>query len=124
VLDGRDPFSVTLPLGYELWGEADVVGVGTRLFYGFTNGASTTSSPLSASMLIPDRERFRKPAVIGDAKPILRRLIDALGAPTAHGCHAREMLDANARAPAKLAPKSDSDAIRAELGRTAFWSTR
>ena len=37
VLDSRDPFSVTLPLGRELWGEADVVlGVGTRLFYGFT----------------------------------------------------------------------------------------
>ena len=25
VLDSRDPFSVTLPLGRELWGEADVV---------------------------------------------------------------------------------------------------
>ena len=36
VLDGRDPFAVTLPLGRELWGEADVVlGIGTRLFYGF-----------------------------------------------------------------------------------------
>ncbi len=32
VLDGRDPFSVTLPLGHELWGEADaVLAVGTRL---------------------------------------------------------------------------------------------
>ena len=32
VLDGRDPFSVTLPLGRELWGEADaVLAVGTRL---------------------------------------------------------------------------------------------
>ena len=32
VLDSRDPLSVTLPLGRELWGEADVVlGVGTRL---------------------------------------------------------------------------------------------
>src|SRR5437016_12570222 len=38
VLDSRDPLSVTLPLGRELWGEADVVlGVGTRLFYGFTH---------------------------------------------------------------------------------------
>ena len=37
VLDSRDPLSVTLPLGRELWGEADVVlGVGTRLFYGFS----------------------------------------------------------------------------------------
>src|SRR5579863_10386084 len=32
VLDSRDPLSVTLPLGHELWGEADVVlAVGTRL---------------------------------------------------------------------------------------------
>ena len=32
VLDSRDPLSVTLPLGHELWGEADVVlGVGTRM---------------------------------------------------------------------------------------------
>src|SRR5258708_39544467 len=36
VLDSRDPLSVTLPLGRELWGEADVVlGVGTRMFYPF-----------------------------------------------------------------------------------------
>ena len=33
VLDSRNPLSVTLPLGHELWGEADVVlAVGTRLF--------------------------------------------------------------------------------------------
>ena len=32
VLDSRDPLSVTLPLGRDLWGEADVVlAVGTRL---------------------------------------------------------------------------------------------
>src|SRR5262245_40369381 len=36
VLDSRDPLSITLPLGRELWGEADVVlGVGTRMFYPF-----------------------------------------------------------------------------------------
>ena len=30
VLDSRNPFSVTLPLGHELWGEADaVLAVGT-----------------------------------------------------------------------------------------------
>ena len=42
VLDGRDPFSVTLPLGRDLWGEADVVlGVGTRLLNPITSGART-----------------------------------------------------------------------------------
>ena len=36
VLDSRDPLSVTLPLGRELWGEADVVlGVGTRMLIQF-----------------------------------------------------------------------------------------
>ena len=37
VLDSRDPLSVTLPLGRDLWGEADVVlAVGTRLLIQFT----------------------------------------------------------------------------------------
>src|SRR5208282_5258571 len=37
VLDSRNPLSVTLPLGRELWAEADVVlAVGTRLFSAFT----------------------------------------------------------------------------------------
>ncbi len=36
VLDSRDPLSVTLPLGRDLWGEADVVlAVGTRLLIQF-----------------------------------------------------------------------------------------
>ena len=36
VLDSRDPLSVTLPLGRDLWGEADVVlAVGTRLLTQF-----------------------------------------------------------------------------------------
>src|SRR5580698_1615344 len=36
VLDGRSPFSVTLPLGRELYGEADVVlAVGTRMLIQF-----------------------------------------------------------------------------------------
>ena len=48
VLDGRDPFSVTLPLGHELWGEADaVLAVGTRLLNAaHRDGASTTSSQI------------------------------------------------------------------------------
>ena len=52
VLDGRDPFSVTLPLGRELWGEADaVLAVGTRLLNAADrNGASTTICRSCASM--------------------------------------------------------------------------
>ena len=38
VLDSRNPLAVTLPLGHELWGEADVVlAVGTRLFFQHTH---------------------------------------------------------------------------------------
>ena len=56
VLDSRDPLSVTLPLGRDLWGEADVVlAVGTRLSHSqlSRNGASIASSRSFASMPIP-----------------------------------------------------------------------
>ena len=105
VLDSRDPLSVTLPLGRELWGEADVVlGVGTHLFYPFTQWGVDTDAPEKANDVIPEfypsgpsggdghlaiirvdadleePARVHRPAValIGDAKPILRRLIDVL----------------------------------------------
>src|SRR5712691_10895531 len=84
VLDSRDPFSVTLPLGRELWGEADVVlGVGTRLFYGFTQwGIDQELAIIRVDADPAEPERFARPAValIGDAGPILRHLIDALRA--------------------------------------------
>src|SRR6185295_4012790 len=36
VLDSRNPLSVTLPLGRDLWGEADVVlGIGSRMLIQF-----------------------------------------------------------------------------------------
>jgi acetolactate synthase I/II/III large subunit len=82
VLDSRDPLSVTLPLGRELWGEADVVlGVGSRLFYGLTHWGIDNDLAIIRIDADPDEpERVAKPAValIGDAKPILRRLIEAL----------------------------------------------
>src|SRR5438477_6650467 len=85
VLDGRDPLSVTLPLGHELWGEADaVLGVGTRLFYGFHQwGIDDKLAIIRVDADPEEPERFRRPgvALVGDAKPILRRLIDALGTP-------------------------------------------
>jgi len=82
VLDSRDPLSVTLPLGRELWGEADVVlAVGTRLFYGFTQwGIDPELAIIRVDADPEEPERFAPPAaaLIGDAGPILRRLIDAL----------------------------------------------
>src|SRR5262249_25532932 len=82
VLDSRDPLSVTLPLGRELWGEADVVlGVGPRLFYGFTHWGTDPDLAIVRIDADPEEpERFARPAValIGDAKPILRRLVEEL----------------------------------------------
>jgi acetolactate synthase-1/2/3 large subunit len=83
VLDGRDPFSVTLPLGHEMWGEADaVLAVGTRLLMPLT--AWGVDNKLQIVNVNADREepaRLHKPkvALIGDATLILRRLIDELG---------------------------------------------
>ena len=122
VLDSRDPLSVTLPLGRELWGEADVVlGVGTRLFYGYTQwGIDPALAVIRIDADADEPERFAPPAValIGDAKPILRRLIDALA--TEHRSSRRaEMEERQAkmrRRLEKLAPQlAFLEAIRAEL---------
>src|SRR5216683_4549918 len=82
VLDSRDPLSVTLPLGRELWGEADVVlGVGTRMFYGLTHwGLDADLAIIRVDADPEEPERFARPAaaLVGDAAPILRGLIDAL----------------------------------------------
>ncbi len=81
VLDSRDPFSVNLPLGHELWEEADaVLAVGTKLN---PMTAWGVDSKLAIVRVDADREepsRYRKPkvALIGDAAPILRQLIDEL----------------------------------------------
>ena len=80
VLDSRNPFSVTLPLGHELWGEADaVLAVGTRLFTGVRQWGVDRN--LKIVRVDADRQSpLYKPNVTltGDAAPILRRLIEAL----------------------------------------------
>jgi acetolactate synthase-1/2/3 large subunit len=82
VLDGRSAFSVTLPLGRDLWGEADaVLGVGTRLLNPMTQWG--VDRDLQIVRVDADREepaRLHKPkvALIGDAAPVLRRLINGL----------------------------------------------
>ncbi len=82
VLDSRDPLSVTLPLGHELWGEADaVLAVGTRLFTPLTQwGVDNNLQIVRVDADPKEPARLRKPkvALIGDAAPILRRLIDEL----------------------------------------------
>ncbi len=82
VLDGRNPYSVTLPLGRELWGEADaVLAVGTRLLNPITHWG--IDNKLQIVHVDADREapaRLHKPkvALIGDAAPLLRKQIGEL----------------------------------------------
>ena len=124
VLDGRDPFSVTLPLGRELWGEADVVlAVGTRLFYPLNQWGIDDDLAIVRVDADPEEpERFRKPAValVGDAAPILRRLVDVLPAHNrkrpSRKAEMQERQAQWAKRLAKLAPQIGClDAIRAEL---------
>ena len=124
VLDGRDPFSVTPPLGHELWREADaVLAVGTRLFMQFTQwGIDDDLAVIRVDADPEEPERFRKPtvALIGDAAPILRRLADVLPAHNRKRASRKgEMAERQAqwaKRMAKLAPQIGFlEAIRAEL---------
>jgi acetolactate synthase-1/2/3 large subunit len=82
VLDSRNPLSVTLPLGYELWREADVVlGIGTRLHLQQTMwGVDEDLAVIRIDADPEEPERTHKPkfALIGDARTIMRRLLDLL----------------------------------------------
>jgi acetolactate synthase-1/2/3 large subunit len=122
VLDSRDPLSVTLPLGRELWGEADVVlAVGTRLFYGFTQwGIDSNLAIIRVDADPEEPERFAAPAaaLIGDARPILCRLIEGLSGHRRPSRRAEmEGRQADIRRKLdKLAPQIGFlEAIRAEL---------
>src|SRR6185437_15069126 len=74
VLDDRDPFSVNLPIGRELWAEADaVLGIGTHMLYPLLHWG--IDRDLKVVRVDADRSepaRYRKPdaALIGDAAPI------------------------------------------------------
>lgn len=124
VLDSRDPLSVTLPLGHELWGKADVViGIGTRLFTQMNDwGVDQHLRIIRVDADADGIERARKPdvALVGDAGPILRRLIDKL---PAHNTKRKSRHDELREDQAKwhkrlekLAPQLGFlEAIRAEL---------
>jgi acetolactate synthase-1/2/3 large subunit len=124
VLSSRDPLSVTLPLGRELWGEADVVlGVGTRLYYAFQQwGVDDSLAVIRVTSDPEEPARVHRPAValVGDAAPALRRLLDMVpGHNTRRPSRAEEMRERQARWSArleKLAPQLGwLEAIRAEL---------
>jgi acetolactate synthase-1/2/3 large subunit len=124
VLDSRNPLSVTLPLGRELWGEADaVLAVGTRLLWPITHwGVDRDLAIVRVDADRKEHNRLHKPAVAltGDAKPILQHLLAELPARNLRRASRQaEMRDRQARWRqrfAKLAPQiAFLDAIRAEL---------
>jgi len=82
VLSSRSPFSVTLPLGRELWGEADVaLGVGTHMLYPMMHwGMDDKLEVIRVDADKDEAARLHRPAVslIGDAQPILKRLVEVL----------------------------------------------
>jgi acetolactate synthase-1/2/3 large subunit len=123
VLDGRSPFSVTLPLGHELWKEADaVLAIGTKLNPMTAWGTDSKLAVVRVDADPQEPARYRKPkvALVGDAAPILRKLIDALGKTNAKRASRRdEMLERQAKVRQRLNKLSIQlaflDVIRAEL---------
>jgi acetolactate synthase-1/2/3 large subunit len=124
VLDSRDPLSVTLPLGRELWGEADVVlAIGTRLHWPITHwGIDRALAVIRIDADPHEHNRLHKPAVAltGDAKPILQHLLAEL--PRHNSNRASRTAELRERQAVwrkrmeKLQPQiAFLDAIRAEL---------
>ena len=124
VLDDRDPFSVNLPIGRDLWGEADaVLAIGTRLLNPMTQwGMDRDIKIVRVDADKAELARMHKPAValIGDAAPVLMHLIDQLGRTNERRAARRdEMLERQSRMRARLAKLAPQlaflDAIRTEL---------
>jgi len=124
VIDDRDPLAVNLPLGRELWAEADVVlAIGTHLHMPLLYWGLDRRLAVIRVDADPDEPaRFAKPrvALIGQAAPILQRLLDRLPMHIApRPSRTEEMRERQARMRkrlAKLEPQlSYLAAIRAEL---------
>jgi acetolactate synthase I/II/III large subunit len=124
VLDARDPLSVTFPLGHELWAETDaVVGIGTHMHSQFNQWGIDEELPVIRIDADPDEPaRVRRPtvALVGDAGPILRRLVELIPAHNrARPSRQEEMQGRQAKLRERLAVLAQQlgflDAIRAEL---------
>ena len=134
VLDSRDPLSVTLPLGRDLWGEADVVlGIGSRMLIQFRQwGMDKNIKIIRIDADAEEPGRLHKPAValIGDAKPVLQRLLEVLPAHNAKRA-SRTVRDGGppgrlAKAPATRSGRRSPTSMPSapSCPRTASWSTR
>jgi acetolactate synthase I/II/III large subunit len=124
VLDSRNPLSVTLPLAHELWAKTDaVLAVGTRLFIQYQQwGIDDDLSVIRVDSDPTEPARSRSPAValVGDAKPILVRLIDVLSSRNAKRRSRKAEMEKRQSTwrerLGKLAPQiAFLEAIRAEL---------
>lgn len=124
VLSDKSPFSVNLPVGRDLWGEADaVLAVGTRLFTQFSQWGMDKSLAIvrvDADPEEPARQHRPKVALVGDAAPVLRRLIEDLPRfNAARSSRRAEMQERQAKMRARMAKLTPQlaflDAIRAEL---------
>ena len=123
VLSDRSPFSVNLPIGRDLWGEADaVLAIGTKLNPMTAWGIDKKLLVVRVDADPEEPARYRKPAVslIGDAAQVLRKLIDALAKTNIKRASRHEEMQERQAAMrkrlAKLAPQlAFLEAIRAEL---------
>jgi acetolactate synthase-1/2/3 large subunit len=124
VLDSRNPLSVTLPLGRDLWGEADVVlGIGSRLLIQFRQwGMDKDIKVIRIDADAEEPGRLHKPAIalVGDAKPVLQRLLEVLPAHNATRASRKAEMEGRQGALRKrlaaIGPQiAYLDAIRAEL---------
>ncbi len=124
VLDSRDPLSVTLPLGHELWKQADAaIGIGTRLLIPMREwGIDDDIKIVRIDSDADETERMHKPAaaLIGDARTVLKRLLRILPAHNRKRASRRaEMQERHARTNRRLARLKPQlaflGAIRAEL---------
>jgi acetolactate synthase I/II/III large subunit len=124
VLDARNPFSITLPLGHDLWAKTDaVLAVGTRMFVQYKQWGIDAGLPVIHVDSDPSEPaRVHKPAValVGEAKPTLARLIDVLSTRNAKRRSRKTEMQKRQteyrKRLAKLAPQmAFLEAIRAEL---------
>jgi acetolactate synthase-1/2/3 large subunit len=82
VLDSRNPLSVTMPLGRELWSEADaVISVGSRMLYAQKLwGVDKALKIVRVDSNPEEPERVHRPdaTLIGEAAEVLRQLLNVL----------------------------------------------
>jgi acetolactate synthase I/II/III large subunit len=116
VIDGRHKLSVTVPAGYRLWGEADVVlAVGTRLqpqqmAWGMDDQLKIIRIDIDSQEL--DRQRRPEIGIVGDAAATLKVLADRLGK---HNTKRNGRADAVAETKA-AATKKLRDVIGPQIG--------